>query len=480
MSRPEPDTATTLIATDRTPLLPAIAEDMPPPSSIANGHGHLRKVADNFPSTVWVIASIEFCERFAYFGVLGPMQNYIQNPRVDPIRSGGIGLGQAHATLINQGFMIWCFLTPVLGAVVAEQYLGRVKTILYSAAIYGGGLAILVLSSLPAVRETVISLPGLLLSLFLIGVGTGGIKANVSPLLAEQCTSPGQVIRLLKSGETVIIDREFTVQRVFATYFLFINAGCLAALASVEIEQSYGFSAAFAIPMTVFIIGFIALMTSKDQYNSSAPDGSIIPNVLHPLWITIKHKAATMQTHGTPNDILPYMNPITTLFLLPLLDRLIFPTVRNLGYPVHHFPRITAGFMVCALAMLYAAFVQRTIYVSPPCYDHPRSPTCMHGQVPNDASVLLQVPAYILVASSECLASVAGLEYAYANAPKSMRSLIMALYLSTVSVGTFLAMAVLPLTVDPKITWMYIVLAMAVFGAGAALWSVPVQRNEAG
>ena len=78
-----------------------------------------------------------------------------------------------------------------------------------------------------------------------------------------------------------------------------------------------------------------------------------------------------------------------------------------------------------------------------------------------------------------CLASVAGLEYAYANAPKSMRSLIMALYLSTVSVGTFLAMAVLPLTVDPMITWMYIILAMAVFGAGAALWSVPVQRKEA-
>lgn len=109
--------------------------------------------------------------------------------------------------------MIWCFLTPVVGAVVAEQYLGRVKTILYSAAIYGGGLPILVLSSLPAVQETVISLLGLLLSLFLIGVGTGGIKANVNPLLAEQYTSPGPVFRLLKSGEKVVIDRDLTVQR---------------------------------------------------------------------------------------------------------------------------------------------------------------------------------------------------------------------------------------------------------------------------
>lgn len=100
-----------------------------------------------------------------------------------------------------------------MGAIVADQYIGRVKTIMYSSAIYSGGLVILVLSSLPAVQETFISLPGLLLSLFLIGIGTGGIKANVSPLLAEQYKSPDEVIRLLKSGEEVIIDRDLTVQR---------------------------------------------------------------------------------------------------------------------------------------------------------------------------------------------------------------------------------------------------------------------------
>lgn len=52
-----------------------------------------------------------------------------------------------------------------------------------------------------------------LASVFLIGVGTGGIKANVNPLLAEQYTSPGPVFRLLKSGEKVVIDRDLTVQR---------------------------------------------------------------------------------------------------------------------------------------------------------------------------------------------------------------------------------------------------------------------------
>lgn len=129
-----------------------------------------------------------------------------------------IGLGQAYATFLNQSFMLWCFLTPVMGAIVAEQYIGRVKTIIYSSAIYSSGLMVLVLSSLPAVQESVISLPGLLVSLLLIGVGTGGIKANVSPLLAGQYKPPDEIIRLLKSGEEVIIDRELTVQR-FASFY---------------------------------------------------------------------------------------------------------------------------------------------------------------------------------------------------------------------------------------------------------------------
>lgn len=68
----------TPVATDRTPLLP-------------ESHGHLRRVADSLPLSVWLIATIELCERFAYYGIAGPMQNYIQNSRHDPLVPGGIG-----------------------------------------------------------------------------------------------------------------------------------------------------------------------------------------------------------------------------------------------------------------------------------------------------------------------------------------------------------------------------------------------------
>lgn len=115
--------------------------------------------------------------------------------------------------MVNQGFILWCYITPIVGAVVAEQYIGRVKTIVYSSSVYLCGLATLVLSSLSIAQNMGVSLPGLLVSLFLIGIGTGGIKTNVSSLIAEQYTGPKEFRRVLKSGEEVIVVRDLTIQR---------------------------------------------------------------------------------------------------------------------------------------------------------------------------------------------------------------------------------------------------------------------------
>lgn len=115
--------------------------------------------------------------------------------------------------MVNQGFLLWCYITPVVGAVVAEQYIGRVKTIIYASSVYLCGLVTLFLSSLPIAQDMGLSLSGLLVSLFLIGIGTGGIKTNVSSLIAEQYTGPKESRRVLNSGEEVVVDRDLTVQR---------------------------------------------------------------------------------------------------------------------------------------------------------------------------------------------------------------------------------------------------------------------------
>lgn len=85
----------TAVDNEHTPLLSTIAnragDDEGTTQSITKLNDGLRRIADSLPLSVWLIATIELCERFAYFGTVGPLQNYIQNPRNDLLRPGGIG-----------------------------------------------------------------------------------------------------------------------------------------------------------------------------------------------------------------------------------------------------------------------------------------------------------------------------------------------------------------------------------------------------
>jgi POT family proton-dependent oligopeptide transporter len=123
------------------------------------------------------------------------------------------GLGQAHATLISQGFMLWCFITPLIGAAIANQYLGRMKTIICSSLLYLFGLMILLVPSTQTSHNVSLSVPVLVFALWTVGLGTGGIKTNVSSPIAEQYIGTKEGIRVLKSGEKVVVDKKLTIQR---------------------------------------------------------------------------------------------------------------------------------------------------------------------------------------------------------------------------------------------------------------------------
>jgi dipeptide/tripeptide permease len=182
-----------------------------------------------------------------------------------------------------------------------------------------------------------------------------------------------------------------------------------------------------------------------------------------------------MELHSLPNDILPNIDPITIIILIPLLDRLIYPFIRTkLHLPFTPITRITCGFIMASLAMLYAAFVQSRIYASPPCYTHPSK--CTEGRIgpgkykPNEVHIAWQTPAYILVAISEILASITGLELAYAKAPDNMKSFIMSFFLLTSAFGSALGMLIAPFAKDPHLTWLYAGLACLAGAAGGVFW----------
>ncbi len=113
---------------------------------------------------------------------------------------------------------------PILGAVVADQYLGRYNSILWFSVVYIVGLVVLFTTALPISLEGGHALGGLIAAMILIGIGTGGIKSNVSPLIAEQYRGIKQTIKTIKSGERVIIDPAITIQRICKPHVLQLHS----------------------------------------------------------------------------------------------------------------------------------------------------------------------------------------------------------------------------------------------------------------
>lgn len=82
--------------------------------------------------------------------------------------------------------MLTTIVTPILGAIIADQYLGKYNTILIFCVVYIIGLMILTFTSLPVALEHGSGLGGFITAIVVIGLGTGGIKSNVAPLIADQ------------------------------------------------------------------------------------------------------------------------------------------------------------------------------------------------------------------------------------------------------------------------------------------------------
>jgi len=109
-----------------------------------------------------------------------------------------------------------CFITPLLGAYVADAKLGRYNTVCVALAIALVGHVLLIVASVPGVVETRnSSVACFILGLIVMGLGTGFFKANIAPLVAEQYRKTKLFIRVTESGERVIVDPVFTVSRIY-------------------------------------------------------------------------------------------------------------------------------------------------------------------------------------------------------------------------------------------------------------------------
>lgn len=79
----------------------------------------------------------------------------------------------------------------------------------------------LVISAIPAViSQEKGSLALFFISIIIMGVGTGGFKSNISPLVAEQTTHTSLKVKTLKDGSKVLLDPALTSSKIFMYFYL--------------------------------------------------------------------------------------------------------------------------------------------------------------------------------------------------------------------------------------------------------------------
>ena len=187
-------------------------------------------------------------------------------------------------------------------------------------------------------------------------------------------------------------------------------------------------------------------------------------------------QAGHMQLGGVPNDMIQAFSGVACVIFGPIIQG-FYEFLARRKIPFGPIARITTSFIFCGAAMAYAAGVQQLIYSSGPCYKHPFACPESQGTEPNDVSVWVQLPVYILLAIGEILGFVTAFEYAYSKAPKEMKTVVQALTQLTAGVASLLGMAISPTSKDPNMVIIYASLAGGM-GASAVVFLWRFRRYD--
>lgn len=196
-------------------------------------------------------------------------------------------MGQRASTGLSTFNSMWAYCTPLIGAYVADQYLGRYKTIQLSIFICIVGHIILIISALPQIIANPNgSVACFSIGLVIFGLGTGGFKPNISPLIAEQYEAkhPKQYIQVQKSGERVIVDPTMTISRIYMYFYLMVNLGALAGqIGMVYAEKYVGFWLSFVLPTCLTLCCPTVMWLMRNKYARRPPTGSVLTKAIK-LW----------------------------------------------------------------------------------------------------------------------------------------------------------------------------------------------------
>lgn len=185
--------------------------------------------------------SVELWERFSFYGMQGILAYYMYYTVTD----GGLGIDESTALGIVGAYGGGVYLSTILGAWVADRLLGSEKVLFYSALMIMAGH--LSLALLPGAA-------GLATGLILIGVGSGGLKANATSLVG-----------------TLYAKEDDRRDAGFSIFYMGINiGGLIGPLVTGWLQVTWGFHIGFAAAAVGMALGLIQYGMTRKNLPESA------------------------------------------------------------------------------------------------------------------------------------------------------------------------------------------------------------------
>ncbi|OHB64031.1 MAG: peptide transporter, partial [Planctomycetes bacterium RBG_13_60_9] len=416
------------------------------------------------PPGIPYILTNEATERFAFYGMRCILVFFMTNYLVN-------SAGQLAPMTDEKGkfwfhlFVSSAYFTPLIGALISDIWLGKFRTIILFSVIYCLGLFAL------TVDHTRV---GLGLGLGLVALGSGVIKPCVSANVGDQF---GQSNKHLMS-------------RIYNWFYWCINLGAVISnLLIPELLDRYGPTVAFAVPAGMMVLATIAFWLGRWRFVHIPRAGfgfvkecfsgeglrtlgrlSIIYIFLVPFWaiydqmdsawvlLAEKLDRNWLWHEWKPSQVVA-ANPLLILVLIPLFSYVIYPVLNRL-FKLTDLRKIGIGLFLVAVPFVMSAFIEQRVAA---------------GAKPSIAWMFL---AYVVLTSAEILVSITGLEFSYTQAPKEMKSFIMAIFFLPIGLGNSFTAVVNYIIANPDGTsklsgsgyyWFFAIVMLAV----AALY-VPV------
>lgn len=377
------------------------------------------------PGIPYIIGN-EAAERFSFYGMRTILTVFMVNYLWLMGDQVGTRLNDAEATERFHNFVSLVYLTPVIGALVADLFFGKYRIIMWLSVVYCLGHGALAMMGMVGEAGT-----WLMAGLWLVAIGSGGIKPCVSAHVGDQFGSSNRQL----------------LPRIFNWFYWSINLGAFAStLLTPWLLEWHGPHWAFGVPGVLMALATLVFWMGRWKFvhipargwhavrEIFSSEGLKAIGKLCAIYVFVAIFWALFDQSGSswvlqaenmdrrwlgvewlPSQI-QALNPILILIFIPLFSYVVYPAIDRV-LPLTPLRKIAIGLFIMVISFVLVAIAQMKIDA---------------GETP---SISWQILGYVALTAAEVMVSIVSLEFSYTQAPKAIKSLIMSFWLFAVSLG---------------------------------------------